>query len=162
VLEAAQVPYRLAPFDPALSHLGAGYGRAAAEALGVDPARVFKTLMVAVDGVLWCGIVPVGGELDLKAMARAADGKKAQMVPAADAERATGYVVGGISPLGQRRTHPTVVDSSALACQTVFVSAGARSLDVELAPADLIRLTQARTSAIGRRLDPLGSRNLCT
>jgi Cys-tRNA(Pro)/Cys-tRNA(Cys) deacylase len=149
-LEAAGLPYRLARFDPGAGAPGEGYGRAAARALGVDPASVFKTLMVLVDGALWCAVVPASGELDLKAMARAAAGKKAAMASVLQAERATGYVVGGISPLGQRRAHPTVIDTSAMAQPQILVSAGARGLDAALAPRDLARLTRARVDEIGR------------
>lgn len=126
----------------------ASYGREAAEALGVEPARVLKTLMAEVDGRPTVAIVPVTGSLDLKALARAVGGKKARMLPVASAERLTGYVAGGISPLGQRTTSATVIDSSAADFATVFVSAGRRGLDVEIAPEDLIRLTAARTAAI--------------
>jgi Cys-tRNA(Pro)/Cys-tRNA(Cys) deacylase len=154
-LRAAGVRHRLAPFDGGDG--AGGYGLAAARALGVAPERVFKTLMARVDGVMWCAIVPVGGELDLKALARAAGGKRAAMATPADAERATGYVVGGISPLGQRRAHPTVIDASATALEELYVSAGARGLDVALAPADLARLTAARVAAIVRRRDPAGA-----
>lgn len=124
------------------------YGAEAAEAMGVDPERVFKTLFVDVDGRLVVGVVPVAGQLDLKALARAVDGRKAAMADPKAAERATGYVVGGISPLGQRKAHPTVVDESASLHPTVFVSAGRRGLEVELSPAELVRLTAARVAAI--------------
>ena len=126
------------------------YGLEAAELLGIDPDRVFKTLFAEVDGRLVVGIVPVSGQLDLKAVAAAVGGKKAAMADPADAERASGYVVGGISPIGQRRLHPTVLDESALGFPTVFVSAGKRGLDLELAPADLVRATKATTARIGR------------
>ena len=134
------------------------YGLEAAEALGLDPARVFKTLMASVDGVagqgpravLVVGIVPVSGQLDLKALARAVGGSKATMADVAAAERATGYVAGGISPIGQKRTHQTVVDETALAYPTVFVSAGRRGLDLEIAPEDLVSSTSAIVAPIGR------------
>lgn len=126
------------------------YGLEAAELLDLDPRRVYKTLMVEADGRLAVGIVPVSGSLDLKAIAHALGAKKAQMADIARAERATGYVAGGISPLGQKRRHPTVVDSTAPDWETVFVSAGRRGLDVELAPADLVRLTGAVVADIGR------------
>jgi len=126
------------------------YGGEAAEALGIAPERVFKTLFADVDGDLVVGVVPVSGQLDLKALARAVGGRKAAMADPRAAERATGYVVGGISPLGQRKTHPTVVDESALTHPTVFVSGGRRGLDLELSPAELVRLTAARVAAIGR------------
>ncbi len=126
------------------------YGTEAAEAMGIDPERVFKTLFADVDGALVVGVVPVVGQLDLKALARAVQGRKAVMADPRAAERATGYVVGGISPLGQRKAHPTVVDDSALAHPTVFVSAGRRGMEVELSPAELVRLTAARVAAIRR------------
>jgi Cys-tRNA(Pro)/Cys-tRNA(Cys) deacylase len=120
-----------------------------------DPAavpaeRVFKTLLADVDGNLIVAVVPVVGSLDLKALAAASGGKRASMAASAAAERATGYLVGGISPFGQRRQLPTIVDKSATDFDTVYVSAGRRGLDLELAPADLIRLTGATTARIGR------------
>ncbi|MDI2126213.1 Cys-tRNA(Pro) deacylase [Yinghuangia seranimata] len=128
----------------------ASYGEEAAAALGVPAERVFKTLLADVDGALTVGVVPVAGKLDLKALAAAVGGKKAAMADPAAAERATGYVVGGISPLGQKRRLATVVDASALTHPTVFVSAGRRGLEIELAAADLVRMTGAVTAAIGR------------
>lgn len=126
------------------------YGREAAQALGVEPARVLKTLVAEVDGALVVAVVPVTGELDLKALASAAGGKRAVMAERDAAERATGYVAGGISPLGQRRRLAVVVDDSALDHATVLVSAGRRGADVELAPSDLLALTGATTARIGR------------
>ncbi len=122
------------------------YGMEAAAALGVDPARVFKTLVASVDARLVVGVVPVAAELDLKRLADAAGGRKATMAEPAAAERATGYVVGGISPLGQRRRLPTIVDASALEHERVLVSAGRRGLEIELDPRDLVRLTEARVA----------------
>jgi Cys-tRNA(Pro)/Cys-tRNA(Cys) deacylase len=127
-----------------------GYGLEAAEALDVDPARVFKTLLASLDGSLVVGIVPVTGQLDLKALARALGGSKAVMAEVAAAERATGYVAGGISPVGQKRTHRTVLDTTALDHDTILVSGGRRGLDIELAPADLVAITGAVTATIGR------------
>jgi Cys-tRNA(Pro)/Cys-tRNA(Cys) deacylase len=127
---------------------GVSYGLEAASALGLDPVRVFKTLVVAVDGHLAVAIVPVTGDLSLKAMARALGGSRAAMADVQDAERATGYVAGGISPIGQRRRLPTVLDLSAMQQPTVFVSAGRRGLDLEIAPADLVEVTGATTAAI--------------
>lgn len=152
-LAAAGVPFVAHPYshDPA----AASYGLEAAEVLGIDPARVFKTLMVDVDGRLAVGVVPVSGNLDLKAMAAALCAKKAAMADPAAAERRTGYVLGGISPLGQRQSSPTVVDDSALALATILVSGGRRGLDLELSPAELIRLTGARTARIGTRRDDI-------
>jgi Cys-tRNA(Pro)/Cys-tRNA(Cys) deacylase len=145
-LAAAGVPFVLHPYthDPS----AASYGSEAAEALGIDPSRVFKTLMVEVEGRLAVGIVPVSGTLDLKAFATALGAKKAAMADPAAAQRRTGYVLGGISPLGQRQPSPTVLDSSALGLETLLVSGGKRGLDIELAPADLVRLTQAVTAPI--------------
>ncbi|MGY1842110.1 Cys-tRNA(Pro) deacylase [Modestobacter sp. SYSU DS0875] len=154
-LERAKAAYSLHEYDPAdgaaLAETGRhGYGEVAVAALGADPARVFKTLVTRVDGALTVAVVPVSGQLDLKALAAAAGGRKAAMADPADAERATGYVRGGISPLGQRKALPTVVDASALGFATVLVSAGRRGLQVELSPADLVRLTRARTAPITR------------
>jgi Cys-tRNA(Pro)/Cys-tRNA(Cys) deacylase len=149
VLERARVAHTLHPYDP--DHPAEqGYGEAAAQALGVDPGRLLKTLVTRVDGALTVAVVPVSGTLDLKALAAAAGGRKAVMAEPADAERTTGYVRGGISPLGQRKALPTVVDESALGFDTVLVSAGRRGLQVELPPAELVRLTRARTAPIGR------------
>ncbi|AXI77061.1 Cys-tRNA(Pro) deacylase [Peterkaempfera bronchialis] len=147
-LEAAGVPFTVHAYthDPA----AASYGGEAADTLGVPPERVFKTLVAEVDGALTVGIVPVAGQLDLKALAAAVGGKRAAMADPAAAERTTGYVRGGISPLGQRRPLPTVVDGSALDHATVYVSAGRRGLEVELAPQDLVALTTAVTAPIGR------------
>jgi Cys-tRNA(Pro)/Cys-tRNA(Cys) deacylase len=127
------------------------YGLDAAAALGVDPSRVFKTLIAAVDGRLVAVVVPVAGELDLKVLAAVLDGRKAILADPVEAERATGYVVGGISPLGMRRSLPTVVDRSAADFATVFVSGGRRGLQLELAPRDLARLTQAIEASVARR-----------
>jgi Cys-tRNA(Pro)/Cys-tRNA(Cys) deacylase len=122
------------------------YGLEAAEKLGLDAARVFKTLVADVDGTLTVALVPVETQLDLRAL-----GKRARMAEAGAAERATGYVAGGISPLGQRRALPTVVDISALDHETIHVSAGRRGLELELAPASLVELTGARVAPIARR-----------
>jgi len=124
------------------------YGTEAAAALGIDPAHCFKTLVAEVDGALVVAVVPVTGALDLKALASAVGGKRAVMAEPISAERTTGYVRGGISPLGQRKRLPTVVDSSAVALATMYVSAGRRGLEVELAPADLVRLTEAAVAPI--------------
>jgi Cys-tRNA(Pro)/Cys-tRNA(Cys) deacylase len=124
----------------------ASYGLEAVDELGVDAARVFKTLVADVGGTLTVAIVPVGAQLDLKAL-----GRRASMAHPRLAERATGYVTGGISPLGQRKRLPTVLDESALAFETIHVSAGRRGLEVELAPADLLALTGGRALAIAAR-----------
>ncbi|BBA96744.1 putative transcriptional regulator [Actinacidiphila reveromycinica] len=148
-LDRAGVPYTLHSYvhDPSC---GLPYGEEAAAALGVEQGRVFKTLVAEVDGALTVAVVPVSGSLDLKALAAAAGGKRAAMADPAAAERSSGYVRGGISPLGQRRALPTVVDASALSRPTVFVSAGRRGLEVELAPAALVELTAAATAPLLR------------
>lgn len=147
-LDAAGIPYVLRAYehDPRAE----SFGLEAAEALGVPADRVLKTLVADVDGGLVVGIVPVSGRLDLKALARAVGGSRAAMAEVAAAQRATGYVAGGISPLGQRRRLPTVLDESALVHETVLVSAGRRGLDLEIAPADLVATTGAVTARIGR------------
>jgi len=124
----------------------ASYGLEAAEKLGVDPARVFKTLVADVDGTLTVAIVPVEAQLDLKAL-----GKRVTMAEPKLAERTTGYVAGGISPLGQRKPLPTVIDESAFDFETVHVSAGRRGLELELAPADLLALTGGRALRLAAR-----------
>jgi len=144
-LEKAGVPFRVHAYT---HDAGAAYGPEAAEALGIEPARVFKTLVAEVDGALTVAIVPVTAKLDLKALAAAVGGKRAKMAEVAAAERATGYVAGGISPLGQRKRLPTVLDASAEAFETVFCSAGRRGLEIELAPADLARLTGATLALV--------------
>ncbi|MBT2392846.1 Cys-tRNA(Pro) deacylase [Streptomyces sp. ISL-1] len=126
------------------------YGEEAAQALGVTPERVFKTLVADVDGELTVAIVPVAGQLDLKALAAAVGAKRATMADPAAAERTTGYVRGGISPLGQRKPLRTVLDASASAHPTICVSAGRRGLEVELSPSDLATLTSAVLAPIGR------------
>ncbi|MEU5565695.1 Cys-tRNA(Pro) deacylase [Micromonospora musae] len=134
-------PYDVSPDAP-------NYGALVATALGVPPERVFKTLITVVDGALAVAVVPVTGELDLKALASAVGGKRATLADRAAAERATGYVRGGISPLGQRKRLPTVLDSSALAFPTIYVSAGRRGLQLQLTPADLVALTDAGTAPL--------------
>ena len=124
----------------------ASYGLEAVERLGLDPARVFKTLVVSVDGELTVAIVPVEAQVDLRAL-----GKRAQMADPTLAERTTGYVPGGISPLGQRKRLPTILDTSALRHETIHVSAGRRGLEIELAPAELLALTGGRAAAIATR-----------
>lgn len=146
LLVSGRVAHELHPYehDPRAS----SYGAEAAAALGVEPARLFKTLVASVDGKLAVGVVPVTGSLDLKALAAALGGKRAAMADPAAAERATGYVTGGISPLGHRSRLPVVLDTSAADWPTVFVSAGRRGLQVELAPADLARLASATVAPI--------------
>lgn len=147
-LTAAGIPFTRHPYahDPSAP----SYGLEAAEALGIEPARVFKTLLAEVDGRLVVAIVPVSMKLDLKALAAAMDGKRAELADPALAERKTGYVVGGISPVGQKTRLPTVIDRSADGFETVFVSGGRRGLDLELSPAALREITEGRSSAIAR------------
>jgi Cys-tRNA(Pro)/Cys-tRNA(Cys) deacylase len=148
-LDRAGIGYTVHTYqhDPA----AASYGLEAAEALGLDPATVFKTLLAAVDGVLVVAVVPVTGQLDLKALATAVGGKRATMAEPAVAERSTGYVVGGISPLGQRRRLRTVIDDSARDLTTMYVSGGRRGADIGLAPTDLAAVLDATFAAIGTR-----------
>lgn len=145
-LDRAKIGYTLHeyPHDPR----SGSWGLEASEALGVPPERVFKTLVAAVDGGLAVGVVPVHRQLDLKALAAAVGAKRATMAEVAAAERATGYVAGGISPVGQRKRLPVVIDSSALGLATLLCSAGRRGLEIELAPADLVRACAALTAAI--------------
>jgi Cys-tRNA(Pro)/Cys-tRNA(Cys) deacylase len=142
--ERAGIPFELHEYehDPRST----SFGLEAVEKLGLEPARVFKTLVADVGGALTAAVVPVEAQLDLGAL-----GKRARLADVKAAERATGYVAGGISPLGQRRRLPTVVDESALAFETIHVSAGRRGLELELAPHDLIALTGARTAAVASR-----------
>lgn len=148
-LDRAGVAYEARAYehDPAAP----SYGLEAAQALGVEPGRVFKTLLVDTDQGLGVGIVPVDTSLDLKAVAAALGVKKATMAEARVAERTTGYVVGGISPVGQKKPLPTVLDESATGHPTVLISGGKRGLDLELSPADLLRVTGGSTAAIARR-----------
>ena len=133
--------------DPAAE----SFGMEAAEALNLDPATVFKTLLAEVDGASTVAIVPVTGQLDLKGLAAARGGKRARMMDVAAAERMTGYVAGGISPLGQRKALPTVIDASAEGFATIYVSGGQRGLDIGIVPADLLRLTGATYAPISTR-----------
>ena len=127
------------------------YGLEAAEKLGVSPGRVFKTLIAELDdGRLAVAIVPVATSLNLKALAGALSAKRAEMADMARAERTTGYVAGGISPLGQKKALPTVLDESAAQHSMIYVSAGRRGLEIELSPDDLLRLTRGRSAAIAR------------
>jgi Cys-tRNA(Pro)/Cys-tRNA(Cys) deacylase len=146
LLTAAKVAFALHPYD--VSPDAPNYGALVAEALGVAPEAVFKTLVAEVDGALTVAVVPVTGDLDLKALTGAVGGKRAALADRAAAERSSGYVRGGISPLGQRRTLPTVIDASALDLERMYVSAGRRGVQASLAPADLVRLTHAITARI--------------
>lgn len=150
LLSKRKVTFTLHEYTPDPN--AASYGEGAAMAIGVDPGRVFKTLVAEVDGKLTVGVVPVDGALNLKALAAAVGGKRAAMADPAAAERATGYVTGGISPFGQRSRLPIVVDASAQRWATVYVSAGKRGLQVELAPADLVEITGASTADIRTNL----------
>jgi Cys-tRNA(Pro)/Cys-tRNA(Cys) deacylase len=147
-LTAAGIPFTEHAYahDPA----NRDFGMEAATALGLDADQVFKTLLVDVDGRLVVGIVPVTGKLDLKALAAAVGGKKAAMADPALAERRTGYVVGGISPIGQKTRHETVLDETAELWDVVYVSGGRRGFDLGLAPADLVRATGAVVADIAR------------
>ena len=147
-LANAGIPFTVHTYrhDPASSN----YGIDAAQALGLEPSRVYKTLLISVDGTLVVAIVPVVGRLDLKAVATAVKGKKATMADQADAERASGYLLGAISPIGQKRPHTTILDESAIAFGAVYVSGGRRGMELEIAPADLIRMTGATTASIRR------------
>jgi Cys-tRNA(Pro)/Cys-tRNA(Cys) deacylase len=147
-LSAAGIPFTEHAYDHDPSNRN--FGEEAATVLGLDPERVFKTLMVDVDGRLVVAVVRVTGKLDLGALAAAVHGKRATMADPAIAERKTGYLVGGISPIGQKTALPTVVDETAELFDTVFVSGGKRGFDIELAPADLIRATAATVAAIAR------------
>ncbi|WP_426520816.1 Cys-tRNA(Pro) deacylase [Diaminobutyricibacter sp. McL0618] len=147
-LTAAGIPFAVHAYDHDASVTS--FGLEAAEALGIEPERVFKTLLADTDTGLVVGIVPVDGKLDLKALATAVGAKRAVMADPAVAERRTGYVVGGISPIGQKTRLTTVLDETAELFDTVFVSGGKRGLDLELAPADLIAATTATVAPIAR------------
>jgi Cys-tRNA(Pro)/Cys-tRNA(Cys) deacylase len=151
VVKKAKVTYKLHEYEhnPASS----SYGEEAAELLNQDVAQVFKTLLVALEGdqkKLAVAVVPVSGQLNLKAMAAALKVKKVVMAEAAAAERSTGYIVGGISPLGQKRALPTVVDDSANSYDSIFMSAGRRGLEIEMSASDLALLTSAVFANVGR------------
>jgi Cys-tRNA(Pro)/Cys-tRNA(Cys) deacylase len=146
LLARQRVTHRLHTYD--VDADTPNYGAVVADSLGIAQERVFKTLVTEVDGALTVAIVPVSGDVDLKALAGAVGGKRATMADRAVAERTTGYVRGGISPLGQRKRLPTVLDASATGHPTIYVSAGRRGLQVELDPTDLVRLTGATTASI--------------
>lgn len=149
VLHQARVAHVVRPYEH-VENSPLGFGMEVATALGVDPGRVFKTMLATVDREVVVAVVPVSGRLDLRALARAVGGKKAAMADRALAEKVTGYVAGGISPFGQRTRLRTVVDVAALDLDTVIVSAGRRGLQVELSPTDLVSLTGATTGPIAR------------
>ena len=146
LLSKQQIAFTLHPYDH--DPRSQAYGEEAAAALGVDPGRIFKTLIASVDGKLACAVVPVAARLDLKAFAAALGGKRAELADPAAAARATGYVVGGISPLGQKARLRVVLDASAEGFETVYVSAGKRGLQVQLRPADLVRAAGASVATI--------------
>lgn len=155
-LSRAGIAFALHTFgtEPDKEHAQLSYGLAAAQALGVEHDRVFKTLMIALQGAknpAAVAVVPVTRQLNLKALATTLAAKRAELLDPATAERMTGYVVGGISPVGQRRSLPTVIDQSALEWDTIFVSAGRRGADIELSPNDLIQLLNATTAPISDR-----------
>jgi len=149
-LARAGVAFDLHPYEHGTEPGRHAYGLEAVAALGLDPAQVFKTLVARVDGRLVVAVVPVTGSLDLKALAAAAGGKRAEMADAADAERATGFVVGGISPVGHRSRLDVVLDVTATGLDRVYVSAGRRGLQMSLAPGDLVAVTGARVAPVGR------------
>ena len=145
----AKIPFTVRQYDHNPDN--GSYGMEACEKLNLNPERVFKTLIVETDNQGLCvGIVPVSKQLDLKSFAKAAGAKKTKMADTQDAQRSSGYILGGISPLGQKKRLPTFLDASAMTWPTIFVSAGRRGLDMELAPADLVKLTQAKVTDIGR------------
>jgi len=148
-LTRADVPHTVHTYDHDTG-TDVGYGMEAAITLGLPPEQVFKTLLADVDGTLTVAVVPVTSMLGLKALAAAVGGKRAAMARPADAERATGYVVGGISPLGQKTAHPTVIDETVELYDAVYVSGGRRGMDIGLAPTDLIALTNATVADIAR------------
>ncbi len=145
-LEAAGVDFRLHEFERGDERRD--FGQAAAVALGVPAERVFKTLVVDLGDELCVAVVPVSCSLSLKRVAGALGAKRATMCDPARAERSTGYVVGGISPLGQRRPLRTVLDESAELFDTIYVSGGRRGLDIELAPGDLARTLDASVADV--------------
>ncbi|MEJ2591052.1 MAG: Cys-tRNA(Pro) deacylase [Candidatus Thiodiazotropha sp.] len=148
IAEKAGIAFRIHQYEHDPEH--ASYGEEAAQKLAVDPARVFKTLVVSLDGRLVVAVVPVAGRLDMKAVAKALKGKRAEMAPAAEVARATGYVLGGVSPLGQKRRLPTLIDVSAEGFETIYVSAGRRGLEIELRAEDLRRLLNGGFAPLAR------------
>jgi len=147
-LDSAGIDYTPHAYDHDAANTN--FGQEAADVLGIDAEQVFKTLLADVDGALVVAIVPVSGKLDLKALASAVGGKRAAMADPALAQKRTGYIVGGISPIGQKTAHPTVLDETAELFDTIFVSGGRRGFDVELAPADLLSITRGVVAAIAR------------
>lgn len=150
-LQRLNIAFEVHAFDVAATQNTSGYGLQAAAALGVPTSRVFKTLITVVDERPCVAVVPVDCSLDLKALAATLGGRRAVMAEVPMAERLTGYVVGGISPLGQRRALTTVLDSTAEGHTTIYVSAGRRGLDLSVSPADLLRATAGVLAPIARR-----------
>jgi Cys-tRNA(Pro)/Cys-tRNA(Cys) deacylase len=155
LLRASGVPFAVREYSAEERHgrdrdRRPSYGAEAAEALGVAQDRIYKTLVASADGRLVLAVVPVAADLDLKRLADAVGARRAELAPPVEAERATGSVIGGISPLAPRRSLPVIVDATALGYQTVLVSAGRRGLQLELAPRDLVRVAGARVEPIGR------------
>lgn len=148
VAERAGIAYRTHAYEHDSAH--ASYGLEAAEKLGIAPERVFKTLVVTTGKELCVGVVPVEKQLDLKSLALALGEKSVSMSDVALAERTTGYVAGGISPLGQKKKLRTVLDETAMQFATINVSAGKRGLEIELNPQDLARLTAAIVAPIAK------------
>jgi Cys-tRNA(Pro)/Cys-tRNA(Cys) deacylase len=157
LVRRAGIDHRVHAYTPGERHgrdrdVRPAYGLEAAAALQIEPERMYKTLVASVDERLVLALVPVAGELDLKRLANAFGGRKAELADAGTAERATGYVIGGISPLATRRPMPVVLDTAANEQTTIFVSAGQRGLQLELAPGDLVRLARAEMARITRDL----------
>lgn len=148
LLEAKQISFRVHPYEP--DPKADSYGDDAAEKLGVSPERVFKTLIARAEDTLVMAILPVAGRLDLKTLAAVMDAKKAELADPKSAEKATGYVIGGISPIGGRKSLPTLLDETASLFETIYVSAGQRGLQIELAPVDLQELIRATLASITR------------
>ncbi len=145
----AKITFNIHPYDH--DPEARAYGEEAAEKLGIPEDRIFKTLVVSLDGSrLAVAVVPVSRQLDLKAMAKAAGSKRSAMADGTDVQRTTGYVLGGVSPLGQKKILKTIIDASAMTYDTIYVSAGKRGLQIELSPNDLVRLTRAGLADISR------------
>jgi Cys-tRNA(Pro)/Cys-tRNA(Cys) deacylase len=147
-LSKAGIDHRVHRYDH--DPMAPSFGREAAKELDVEEGRVFKTLVTSVDGRLVVAVVPVDAEVDMKALAATLKAKRAEMAEPALVERATGYVRGGISPVGQKRRLPTVIDEGATEWKTVFVSGGRRGLEIELSPGDLVRVTGGQVARIAR------------
>ncbi len=149
-LERAGVPFRLCSYRVDYEAV-ADYGRAVAEALGVEPARLFKTLVAFADDQPLMGLIPANVRLSVKSMARVVGVRRVRLASPQEARRLTGYVPGGISPFGQRRRMPVLVDETALDHRSIWVSAGKRGLQIEMHPAELVKLLEARTAFISTK-----------